>query len=74
MINLYCEANGKLLAQAGFELAPSEYRYPEGVSSNPTWANNFPLASQYRFIVFTCCPEDDSNRVDIKLTLTLNNI
>ena len=26
----------------------------------------FPLASQHRFIMFTCCPEDDSNHEHIK--------
>ena len=29
----------------------------------PLGTTMFPLASQYRFIMFTCCPEDDSNRV-----------
>ena len=53
---------GKLLVQAEFELAPSGYRsdaLPIELLS-PT-ENDIPLASQYRFIMFTCCPEDDSN-------------
>ena len=72
-----CEANRKLLVQAGFEVAPSGYRsdalpiellspaengvlIPEGATSNPAWANNFPLTSQYMLILFTCfSPEDD---------------
>ena len=28
-------------------------RFPECASSNPAWANNFPMASQYSFIMFT---------------------
>ena len=31
----------------------------------PLGSTLFPLVSQYRFIMFTCCAEDDSNQVEI---------
>ena len=60
MIKLYCEAIGKLLAQAGFELAHSGKR-SDALPIDLLGPMENDLLIQP--IMFTCCPEDDSNRV-----------
>ena len=62
---------GKVLTQAGFKLAPSGYRSDALSIELLSPTEKDVLASQYRFIMFICCPEDDSNRVEILVVYSI---
>ena len=72
MFRVFIDGIYLFVGQAGFELAPSGYRSDALPIELLSPTEKDVLASQYRFIMFICCPEDDSNRVEILVVYSIH--